>query len=43
MNETFKQHVETPLTVGMALDRHESTRSKSLVDKLENLDLAISY
>jgi hypothetical protein len=39
----FKHHVETPLNVGLALDVHKNTRSKSLVEKLGHLDLAASY
>ena len=39
----FKRRTETPLTVGLALDIHKSTRSKSLVEKLGQLDLTIPY
>ena len=34
----FKHRTETPLNVGLALDVHKSTRSKSLVEKLDQLD-----
>jgi len=39
----FRQQNETPLSVGLALDIHKTTRSKSLVQKLAHLDLSISY
>ena len=39
----FRQQRETPLSVGLALDIHKTTRSKSLVEKLAHLDLSISY
>ena len=39
----FKDRTETPLNVGLALDIHKSTRSKRLVEKLSQLDLAVPY
>ena len=39
----FRQQRETPLSVGLALDIHKTTRSKSLVEKLAHLDLSISW
>ena len=42
-NSTFRHNFETPISVGLALDVHKSTRSSILVDKLEKLDLAITY
>lgn len=39
----FRHRFETPLNVGLALDMHKNTRSKYLVEKLGQLDLAISY
>lgn len=39
----FRQHFETPLSVGLGLDVHKNTRSKTLVEKLGMLDLAVSY
>lgn len=41
--ETFRHHTETPLTVGLALYITKCTRSKSLIEKLGQLDLASSY
>ena len=43
VNEAFRQHCETPLSVGLALDVHKNTRSKPLVEKLAGLELAVSY
>ena len=40
---TFKHHTETPLNVGLALNVHKNTRSKSLVEKLSQLDLTVPY
>ena len=42
-NEAFRQHCQTPLSVGLALDVQKNTRSKTLVEKLAGLDLAVSY
>ena len=42
-NGAFRQHFESPLNVGLALDVHKITRSKTLVEKLPGLDLAVSY
>ena len=42
-NGAFRQHFESPLSVGLALDVHKNTRSKTLVEKLAGLDLAVSY
>ena len=39
----FKHHTETPLNVGLALNVHKNTRSKSLVEKLSQLDLTVPY
>ena len=39
MNLIFKRCIETPLNVGLALDVHEITRSKSLVETLGQLDI----
>ena len=39
----FRHRTETPLSVGLALDVHKNTRSKSLVEKLSHLGLAVSY
>ena len=40
---TFRQHFETPLSVGLGLDVHNNTMTKALVDNLGGLHLAISY
>ena len=42
-SEAFRQHCETPLSVGLALDVHTNTRSKPLVERLAGPDLAVSY
>ena len=42
-NGAFRQHLESPLSVGPVLDVHKNTRSKTLVEKLAGLDLAVSY
>ena len=39
----FKHRTETPLNVGLALNVHKNTRSKSLVEKLSQLDLTVPY
>ena len=39
----FNTYIETPLPVGISLDFHTITRSEQLVDKLENVDIGISY
>ena len=40
---TFKHRIETPLNVGLALDVHKKTRSKSLIERLGQLDLTVPY
>ena len=39
----FQNRTETSLNVGLALEVHKSTRSKSLVEKLGQLDLTVPY
>ena len=39
----FKHRTETPLNVGLALNVHKNTRSKSLAEKLSQLDLTVPY
>ena len=39
----FKHRTETPLNVGLALNVYKNTRSKSLVEKLSQLDLTVPY
>ena len=39
----FKHCTETPHNVGLALNVHKNTRSKSLVEKLRQLDLTVPY
>ena len=39
----FRQHRETPLAVGLGLDIYKNVRSKAMIEKLEELDLSISY
>ena len=41
-NGALRQHFESPLSVGLALDVHKNSRSKTLVQKA-GLDLAVSY
>uniref|UniRef100_UPI00358E46A4 uncharacterized protein n=1 Tax=Myxine glutinosa TaxID=7769 RepID=UPI00358E46A4 len=43
LGSDFRNLCETPLSVGLALDVHKNTRSKTLVSKLEQLDIGISY
>ena len=42
-NSDFKSHIETPLSVGIAMDIHTSTRSKSIVSDLESFGVGISH
>ena len=39
----FRYQSETPLSAGLALSIHKATRSKSLITKLEEIDLSVSY
>ena len=39
----FRQHRETRLAVGLGLDIYKNVRSKAMIEKLEKLDLSISY
>ena len=39
----FRYQSETPFSAGLALSIHKATRSKSLITKLEEIDLSVSY
>ena len=39
----FRDSVETPFAVGLALHVHKETRSKKMIDCLSDLDLGITY
>ena len=39
----FRSHIETPLSVGLALTIHKKTRSKDLVNVLSQLQIGSSY
>ena len=39
----FRYQSEMPLSAGLALSIHKATRSKSLITKLEEIDLSVSY
>ena len=39
----FNTLIETPLSVGIALDFHSYTRSEQLVSKLNDLGIGLSY
>ena len=39
----FKYRTETPLNVGLALNVHKNTRSKSLVENLSQLVFTVPY
>lgn len=40
---TFRQHNETPFSVGLGLHIHKTTRSKSLINLFADLHLSVSY
>lgn len=43
LSKEFRETIETPFSVGLALHLHKETRSKKLIDCLSDLGLSISY